>query len=81
MRAAFSIIGLLLALALVALLVRTQFSSLPVPQTAPVLAPSTPAATAPANPGAATSPAAVPAQIGQQVQELMQPRPMPDDAR
>lgn len=76
MRAAFSIIGLLLALALVALLVRTQFSSLSKPQPAPV-----PATPVPATPGAATGPAAVPAQVGQQVQELMQPRTMPDDAR
>jgi predicted lipid-binding transport protein (Tim44 family) len=70
MRSVFTLLALLVALALVALLARQQFAAL--------RGPSPAAQSVPAQPGAA---AQTPRQMEQQVQELTQPRPMPEDAR
>jgi hypothetical protein len=70
MRAVFSVVGLLLVVAVVALLARKQFASVPAP--AGVASP------------AAAAPGATPQQQVRQFQQavqqqMQQPRPVPDD--
>ena len=74
MRSVFTLLALLVALALVALLARQQFAVL--------RGPSPAAQSVPAQPGAAAqTPRQMEQQVQQQLQELTQPRPMPEDAR
>ena len=75
MRSVFTLLALLVALALVALLSRQQLAALRGPS------PAAKSASAP-QPGATVqTPRQMEQQVQQQVQELMQPRPVPEDAR
>lgn len=75
MRSVFTLLALLVALALVALLARQQFAALRGPS------PAAQSASASQPGAAAQTPRQMEQQVQQQVQELVQPRPMPEDAR